>query len=199
MKTKTSDVLRARPQLKKLPEEQQREIIEYARENSNELTRDWLAERNIAVTVGALVEFKLWWQLREQFRTAEVSTQTLIELLKETLPPLNDEQLTIYGQKVFTLMALKQQDAGEWVRLQKLDLDRRKMDLDEEKFNQRTCELFLKWYEDKRVQEIAGAQVPQAVKVERLGVLLFGEEWGDQIARGEVGSAKGDEEGVGNE
>lgn len=172
--------MRTRPQLKKLPEEQQREIIEYARENSHEQTRDWLAEQGVAVTVGALVEFKLWWQLREQFRTAEVSTQTLLELLKETLPPLNDEELTVYGQKVFTLLALKQQDAGEWVRLQKLDLDRRKMVLDEQKFNQRTCELFLKWYEDKRVQEIAGAQVPQAVKVERLGALLFGEEWGDQ-------------------
>ncbi len=177
MKTKPNDVLRAKPQLKKLPEEKQREIMEYSRENSHEQTRDWLAEQNIAVTIGALVEFKLWWQLREQFRTAEVSTQTLIELLQETLPPLNDEQITVYGQKVFTLLALKQQDAGEWVRLQKLDLDRRKMELDEQKFNQRTCELFLKWYEDRRVQEIAGAQVPQAVKVERLGELLFGEEW----------------------
>lgn len=177
MKTKPNDVLRAKPLLKNMAEEKQREIIEYARENSNEQTRDWLEQQNIAVTIGALVEFKLWWQLREQFRTAEVSTQTLIELLKETLPPLDDELITVYGQKVFTLMALKQQDAGEWVRLQKLDLDRRKMALDEEKFNQRTCELFLKWYEDKRVQEIAGAQVPQAVKVERLGELLFGEEW----------------------
>ncbi|HEY1170244.1 MAG TPA: hypothetical protein VGH19_02635 [Verrucomicrobiae bacterium] len=185
MKTKPNDVLRARPQLKKLAEEKQRGIIEYARENSNEQTRDWLAEQNIAVTIGALVEFKLWWQLREQFRTAEVSTQTLIELLQETLPPLDDEQITIYGQKVFTLLALKQQDAGEWVRLQKLDLDRRKMSLDEEKFNQRTCELFLAWYEDKRVQEIAGAQVPQAVKVERLGVLLFGEEWGPVAPAGQ--------------
>jgi hypothetical protein len=176
---KTKDVLRARPQLKKLPEEKQREIIEYGRENSNEQTREWLEQQNIAVTIGALVEFKLWWQLREQFRTAEVSTQTLVELLQETLPPLNDEQLTVYGQKVFTLMALKQQDAGEWVRLQKLDLDRRKMELDEQKFNQRTCELFLKWYEDKRVVEIAGAQVTQAVKVEKLGELLFGEIWGE--------------------
>lgn len=182
---KTKDVLRARPQLKKLPEEQQRQIIEYGRENSNEQTRDWLTEQGIAVTVGALVEFKLWWQLREQFRTAEVSTQTLIELLQETLPPLSDEQLTVYGQKVFSLMALKQQDAGEWVRLQKLDLDRRKMVLDEQKFNQRTCELFLKWYEDKRVQEIAGAQVPQAVKVERLGELLFGEIWGSVAPTGQ--------------
>ncbi len=180
MKTKPNDVLRAKPLLKNMAEEKQREIIEYARENSNEQTRDWLEGQNIAVTISALVEFKLWWQLREQFRTAEVSTQTLIELLQETLPPLSDEQITIYGQKVFTLLALKQQDAGEWVRLQKLELDRRKMELDEQKFNQRTCELFLKWYEDKRVLEIAGAQVPQAVKVERLGELLFGQDWGDE-------------------
>jgi hypothetical protein len=75
------------------------------------------------------------------------------------------------------------------------------MSLDEEKFNQRTCELFLKWYEDRRVQEIAGAQVPQAVKVERLGELLFGQEWGSVAPTGQqeeegekVGGPEGERE-----
>lgn len=58
------------------------------------------------------------------------------------------------------------------------DLDERQLALARDKFQRDTCELFLKWYADKRAKDIAGAKgVGTTEKVDRLGELIFGEDW----------------------
>jgi len=46
------------------------------------------------------------------------------------------------------------------------------------KFQKDTCELFIKWSRDKRVKEIANSKgLGTDEKVDRLGNLIFGEDW----------------------
>ncbi|HXG49100.1 MAG TPA: hypothetical protein VNO52_15860 [Methylomirabilota bacterium] len=51
------------------------------------------------------------------------------------------------------------------------------LDLDRHKFARETCELFLRWYADRRAREIATGPETNAAKIERLGQLMFGEDW----------------------
>lgn len=53
----------------------------------------------------------------------------------------------------------------------------RQIDLDEQKFQRTTCELFLKWHEDQRAGEIANGAGDNADKIERLGQLMFPDTW----------------------
>lgn len=75
-------------------------------------------------------------------------------------------------------------------RVRRGDHDRRKLELDRErlgqgaealelerqKFQRTTCELFLKWYEDKRALEAASSG-DNAERIEKLGQLMFGEDF----------------------
>lgn len=49
--------------------------------------------------------------------------------------------------------------------------------LQEQKFQRDTCALFIRWNEDARAREIAAAGIDNAEKIERLGQLMFGEDW----------------------
>jgi len=49
--------------------------------------------------------------------------------------------------------------------------------LEQQRFNRQTTELFIKWSEDKRAQEILATPVSNDQKTELLGKLLFGEDW----------------------
>lgn len=49
--------------------------------------------------------------------------------------------------------------------------------LDYQKFMRETPEMFLKWYADRRAGEIANSTASNADKIERLGQLMFGEDW----------------------
>ena len=57
-------------------------------------------------------------------------------------------------------------------------ISEREIELAEKRFQRDTCELFLKWYADKRAKEIANAKgIGTNEKVDRLGKLIFGEDW----------------------
>ena len=51
------------------------------------------------------------------------------------------------------------------------------MDLARQKFQRDTCELFLKWSADQRAKDIANSPQTNSQKIERLGELMFGEDW----------------------
>lgn len=58
------------------------------------------------------------------------------------------------------------------------DLDQASLDLQRKRFQRETCELFVKWFEDKRAQEIAGAKDLSAdERTQQLGQLIFKEDW----------------------
>jgi hypothetical protein len=51
------------------------------------------------------------------------------------------------------------------------------IDLMRKKFQRQTAELFLKWYDDKKVKETVESRGSNAEKIEELGKHIFGEDW----------------------
>lgn len=186
---------RADSRLKTLPPERQEAIAEYAREHTMRDTLAWLKEDGLATSLGALSEFLLCWRLQEQFRQDESTTEALIEELKKDSPSLTEEQLDELGQRTFSLLAIRREDPATFVKVRsarsKAALEREKLklrqaaeqrlleglNLQREKFQRETCEMFVKWAADKRATEIARSSSSNAEKIERLGQLMFGEGW----------------------
>lgn len=61
---------------------------------------------------------------------------------------------------------------------ERLEQSKEALELEKQKFMRTTCELFLKWAEDHRAKDIASSPVPNTAKIEQLGELMFGEDWG---------------------
>jgi hypothetical protein len=55
-----------------------------------------------------------------------------------------------------------------------LEQKERALQLDEKRFQVRTSELFLKWYEDQRAKDITEGSAPKEVKMDQLRLLIFG-------------------------
>ena len=52
-----------------------------------------------------------------------------------------------------------------------------RLELEVKKFNRRTCEMFLKWYDDKRAKDIVESRASNSEKLEKLGQTMFGRDW----------------------
>ena len=56
-----------------------------------------------------------------------------------------------------------------------LDQRQRQLELNEKQFEVRTCELFLKWYGDKKLADIVEGKARKEVKIEQLRLAMFGQ------------------------
>lgn len=164
--------------LKTLPEERQQQIDDLLAGSTLKDVQASLAEDGLNVSLQALSEFWSWRQLRAQFSRKETLVNEAIEQLKESNPQLSEEALFSHGQTVFGLLALEEKDALAWKHIQDARTARMKLDLDLQRFQRETAELFLKWAADRRAQEIANAGgLGQSEKIEQLGQLMFGDDW----------------------
>lgn len=186
---------RADSKLKTLPEERQDAIAEYARGHSLSDTLSWLRSDGLQTSAAALSGFLSWYALRAEYRQDEVTTEALLERLKEEMPELSEEQIDDLGQRTFSLLSIRRNDLEGFVsirsarskaELEKAKIDLRKqaetrlqegLNLQREKFRRETCELFLKWFEDKRAREIAGSSETFSDKLKQLDQLMFPEDW----------------------
>ena len=78
---------------------------------------------------------------------------------------------------VAQLSSLQRARAAETTARQnevKLQHDERKLVLEEGKFQRVTCELYLKWRDNKRAEEIASSKAKPDVKISQLRELMFG-------------------------
>jgi len=114
---------RANSPLRTLPEERQAAIIERLKTGSRDEVRKWLAEDGFKTSTGALSEFWSWWHLRQQFQQNQSDVDTLLENLRKQEPALSEEKLFAYGQQVFSVLAMKNEDAKDWARIQMLRLN----------------------------------------------------------------------------
>lgn len=69
-------------------------------------------------------------------------------------------------------------------------------DLARQKFQRDTCNLFLKWNEDSRAQEIAASSGSNADKIEALGHIMFGDEWDESLPQYDVADVATPAEGI---
>lgn len=181
--------------LKNLPEDRQSQIFEYAAEHGLVKCAAWLREDGLQTSKTAVGEFCSWRDLRLQLREDESTTDTVVEELKREVPNITDEQIDIFGQKTFSLLSIRRKDLDGFVKVrsarskavleaEKLKLReksesrlRESLELQKEKFQRETCALFLKWAADKKAKEIASGSATNAEKIEKLGELMFGEDW----------------------
>lgn len=134
-------------------------------------------------------------EMEETFRADEATTESVLEELKRELPTLSDQQIDEIGHRTFSLLTLRNRDLKGFVRLRsartKAELEKAKLalqekaeerqreqlHLDQKRFQRETCELFLKWAEDIRAQEIARSPATNSQKIDELGQLMFGDDW----------------------
>lgn len=94
-----------------------------------------------------------------------------------------DTIVTLVGEEI-----LQAKSGGQFVSANLEPLDRllsrealreksRDRELKESKFRRETCELFLKWHENQTARNIAQSNAGNAEKIERLGKLMFAENW----------------------
>lgn len=72
---------------------------------------------------------------------------------------------------------LKQNDARLGIMRDRVKQTDKTIALEEQKFRRSTCEIFLKWVEDERARGILALAINNDEKTERLGQLMFGEDW----------------------
>jgi hypothetical protein len=110
---------------------------------------------------------------------AAIASGKLLELLEPAADgaPMDKDTL---GDVVQALVALRSAEIGKGrldLETEKLKRKDEELRLAREKFKRETAELFLKWYSDERAREVAAAPVSNREKIEKLGQLMFGEEW----------------------
>lgn len=115
--------------------------------------------------------------MRATLEENAATTETLLEELKAEVPGISDDQLAEYGHRAFSLMALRTQDVKSWVALRRTQKEAGDLKLSQQKFRRETCDLFLKWSEDERALDIAASGASSGDKIDRLGQLMFGDDW----------------------
>ncbi|HWY76868.1 MAG TPA: hypothetical protein VN281_14700 [Verrucomicrobiae bacterium] len=160
-----------------LPEERQAEIFAMLDKKSYAAVRKHLAADGIAVSENLLSRWRSRYFLRAASRQNEADTETVLEEIKREVPNLSDEQLFSFGQRIFGMLAIKQQNAEDWVKVQAVQIKRDAEDRERKQFQRETAELFIKWYADKEAAKVASSSMPNAEKLEKLGQIMFGEDW----------------------
>jgi hypothetical protein len=179
---------RSDSRLKTLPEERQEAIVEYARSHSVAETVGWLRDDGVKTSHGALSEFLSWFKLRRRFQIAEQDSLNLVELLRQKRPAMSEAERQEWANDFFQVQAIKDNDPDTFLAFssarfkaelekEKLRIKQEELQLAKQKFHRETSELFLKWSEDKQAREIATSNATNAEKIERLGQLMFGEDW----------------------
>jgi hypothetical protein len=176
--------------LKLMPPDRQREIWEKLNAPDGTLAkvRKWLIEDGIKVSLNTLSEFYSWYGLRLRFQQAEQETLTVQDLLRQAAPELPEEKVHAFGEAHFNIKAIRNDDEELYLAMRtakhkgqmdkaKLALREREVSLKEKTWRRETCELFLEWFADARARDIAKSEEPDDGKVEKLGKLIFGEDW----------------------
>jgi len=160
--------------LKNLPEERQAAIAEYCREHSLRDTVKWCADDGITTSIAALSEWFSWWKLaqRAQERARRVDSFLLEE--KQLHPELTEAELFDRGQRLFSMIAMAEEDAKNWTALQTVSLKRGLLALDREKFQTIAAEKMLDTRLRQAADEInARADLSRAEKIAAMRKAAF--------------------------
>jgi hypothetical protein len=137
--------------LKTLPPERQAAIAEYCRDHSLRNTAKWLADDGITTSIPALSEWFSWWKLAQRAEDRARKVDAFLIEEKSLHPELTEVQLFDRGQRLFSMIAMAEEDAKNWTALQTVSLKRGLLQLDREKFQTLAAEKML----DKRLRQAA--------------------------------------------
>lgn len=131
----------------------------------------------------SLSEFWHWWHLSRRLEIAAKASTDLTQVLKE-LPGLNlnDDQLSNAAQAMFEAQAATQGDAKLFLGLKEMrhgdqwiQIEREKLALSEKKFMFNATKAILK--HASKIRPIVDGPGTDDEKTEKLGQIIFGEEW----------------------
>ena len=112
---------------------------------------------------------------------ASIASGKLLELLEAvdeaSGSKMDAESLVNISRALAALRGSEQTDVKLALEKKKVSQKDREIDLDEQRYQRETCELFLKWHADKHANELASADTSNADKIEKLGQLMFGDTW----------------------
>lgn len=189
--------------LKTLPAARQQEIEDYALAHSIKATVAWLLADGVETSDGAVSGWLSSRRLSAQLNRNASVVETLLQNLAATRPDFTPEQLHLAGQAFFSAMAVEQQNPDIWTATQRLQLDRdsaktraeferekielrkqaearsqEKLEFEKQKHRRDTIERMVKdWLAAKESQAILNSSAGNAEKIEKLGALMFGEDW----------------------
>lgn len=137
--------------LKTLPEERQADIVALIDKTTLAKAAAELRKDGIDTSRSALSSFYQWWHLQRRFREDAETTETLLDQLKREVPEIDPAKLDDYGQRAFSLLAIRREDPETFlkvrdarfraelereklkIRRERLEIDSRKLDLLERK------------------------------------------------------------------
>lgn len=178
--------------LKSLPQSRQAEVIRIAGESGITQASLDRIRTEIAIDVRSLATLSEFWhwyheptqRIARELETAGSVTDLVLQRMREARPDISPDELHAFGQRFFSEQAIALQDPKSWYLIQRAHRDKEKvalketeLDLAKAKFRRETAELFLAWYADQRARDVAASGASQADKIERLGELMFGEDW----------------------
>jgi len=158
--------------LKRLPDELQHEIAEYALTHSQEATTRWLKKKGICVRKPYLSQYLKWYRLRTQMARAGTMVDAVLKDLKSKRPTMTPEQVEMAGQIIFGAKAIDEQDPVVWRQFQNAQLRRETLELSRDKWEFDVAgECLKRWEELKGIAE--RPQVSDQDKILSIKELLF--------------------------
>jgi hypothetical protein len=124
-----------------------------------------------------LSEFYSWYRLQQRLAVNARTVESGACGSEAQRSAMTRAELERPGQRILFGMAIEQEDSLTWKRIQDAKLKLGVLELNRQKFQRDTCELFLKWFEDKRAKEVLSSSASNSDKIEQLGQLMFGEDW----------------------
>ena len=118
---------RANAKLKTLPDQQQADIAQFARNHTLAQTVRWLHEAGVATSTSAVSQFLRWYVHRQELaRNEQALRNAIVDLVRNGVAP-TAETLSQIGNAIFAGAALEKQDPRAWFMSQQIYL--RKADL----------------------------------------------------------------------
>lgn len=173
-----------------LPEEKRQQIAEWLLSGLPLHQVKVLIEKEFGLRAPLSVISRFWQQVCAPFlalkrrRAVETADSIADEMAKLPGKTWDQATLEMLKQKAFELTISPQAAPKDVKALLMLVLkadsqetDKAKLALDVGRFQRDTCELFVKWFEDKRAQSVAAGSTSNADKIEALGQLMFKDTW----------------------
>lgn len=136
--------------------------------------QDWLKDEKRVAAIRERAEISMRMARAAGGSMAESLLARIAGEIDEKIEGIGDEELQSLVPVLETIIK------ADKLRLDRVRTDQKREDqaLARQRFQRDTCELFLKWSEDRRAQGIVkDSAAPTAARIERLGELMFGEEW----------------------
>src|SRR6267154_565800 len=155
----------AKSPLQMMPEDRQAAVIELMKTSSTEAVRKHLADDGFKTSARALSEFWSWWHLRQQYQQTQTDVQQFLEMFRRDKPDLSEEKLFAYGQQMFSVLAMKQENPLDWSRIQKTSQREKILALERDKFETDVAKKLLDKALRLKADEINASDMSNADKI----------------------------------